>query len=113
MNFLKFFLRHYTSPFKIVYKQRNCVHAACFHGRLEMLKLFFDSDFYFKRGFICRRKILMTSKQKIEVVNNVTGKRINSPLHLAVERNNDKIINYLLKQGAKIDLYNARGLNPF
>jgi ankyrin repeat protein len=55
----------------------------------------------------------MTSKQKIEVVNNVTGKRINSPLHLAVERNNDKIINYLLKQGAKIDLYNARGWNPF
>ena len=55
----------------------------------------------------------MTQKEKVDLANALTGNRINSPLHLAVEKNNSKIINYLLKQGAKIDLYNIRGWNPF
>ena len=78
-----------------------------------MLKLFFNSDFYFKKGFLCKRKVLMTPEQKIEAVNLVTGKRINSPLHLAVEQKDPVVINYLLTVGAQIDLYNIRGWNPF
>ena len=45
MSFVKLFLKHGTSPFIKSYKGRNCVHAACYQGRLDMLKLFFESNY--------------------------------------------------------------------
>lgn len=33
------------SPFTRSYKGRNAVHAATFHGHLNLLKLFFENDF--------------------------------------------------------------------
>lgn len=93
------------SPFQLSYKGRNSVHAAAFHGHLHLLQLYFEAD-------ITKRQLNQIGGMQ-RAVNLMTEERPETALHIAIQRGEQEVVNYLHKLGANPEIHNFRNLTAF
>ena len=66
-NYVKYFLKHKTSPFLNCVNKRNCVHAACYYGRIKILKLIWESDYSIIKGK--KKPVILSPEKKLRWMN--------------------------------------------